>query len=106
MIELGDRVKDKITGLKGIVVGITNYLYGCQRIMVQPEETKDGKPVDTFYVDAPQLESVKKGAVAGRTIQAEEDRPHGPREDAGSPLTEGAVRHQAKPATSGKGFLR
>ncbi len=107
MIELGDRVKDRISGLKGIAVGITNYLYGCKRIMVQPEETKDGKPVDTFYLDEPQLEIVKKGAVAARTIQSEEERPHGPREEAGRPLTEGAVRHQEKPSgTSGRGFLR
>jgi hypothetical protein len=97
MVELGDRVEDKITGLKGIAVGITNYLYGCQRIMVQPEESKDGKPVDTFYVDEPQLEIVDKRAVAGRVIKAEEERPHGPREDA-QPLTEGTVMHQKKPA--------
>ena len=82
MVELGDRVKDKITGLKGIAVGITNYLYGCKRVAVQPETEKDGKPADTFFVDEPQLEIMKKGAIPGRTTQAEEDRPHGPREDA------------------------
>lgn len=37
MVELGDRVKDKISGLKGIAVGISNYLYGCRRISIQPE---------------------------------------------------------------------
>lgn len=82
MVELGDRVKDRITGLKGIAVGITNYLYGCKRVAVQPETEKDGKPADTFFVDEPQLEIMKKGALPGYTVQAEEDRPHGPREDA------------------------
>jgi len=82
MVELGDRVQDKITGLKGIVVGITNWLYGCRRVVVQPEEAKDGKPAETFHVDEPQVEIVKKGAVAGRAVLVEEERPHGPREDA------------------------
>jgi hypothetical protein len=52
-VELGDRVEDKITGLKGIIIGITNWLYGCLRVTVQPEEAKDGKPADTFCVDEP-----------------------------------------------------
>jgi hypothetical protein len=81
-VELGDRVKDKIAGLEGIVIGITNYLYGCQRVAIQPETAKDGQPAEAFYVDTPQVEIVKKGAVVGRMIQAEEERPHGPREDA------------------------
>ncbi len=83
MIELGDRVKDKITGLEGIAVGITNYLYGCRRVSIQPEQVKDHKPADWFTIDEPQTEIVKKSAVAGRTIQTGEDRPHGPREDTG-----------------------
>ncbi len=83
MVELGDRVQDKISGLKGIVVGITNYLYGCRRVSIQPEQTKDSKPADWFTIDEPQIAIVKKGAVKGRMVQIEEDRPHGPREDAG-----------------------
>ncbi len=79
MIELGDRVKDKISGLKGIVVGISTYLYGCRRVSFQPEEAKNGKPADWVTVDEPQLDIVKKGAIAGRMIVDEEARPHGPR---------------------------
>ena len=76
MVELGDRVKDKISGLKGIVMAVSNYLYGCQRIGIQPEESKDGKPAEWFTVDEPQLEVVMKRAVTGRTTPT-----HGPRED-------------------------
>jgi hypothetical protein len=83
VIELGDRVKDKISGLSGIAVGITNYLYGCRRISVQPEQAKDGKPAEWFTVDEPQLDLVKKCVVAGRVVQAPEELPHGPREEAG-----------------------
>ena len=75
MIELGDRVKDKISGLKGIVVGISNYLYGCRRISIQPEESKDGKPAEWFTIDEPQVDVVEKAAINGR-----ETPTHGPRE--------------------------
>jgi hypothetical protein len=82
-IELGDRVKDKITGLKGIVIGITNWLYGCQRCTVQPEEAKDGKPAEVFHVDTPQLTIVEKRAVERPLLPADPHHcPHGPREDA------------------------
>ena len=81
MVELGDRVKDKITGLKGIAVGVTNYLYGCRRISVQPEQGKDGKPAEWFTVDEPQTEVIKKGVVVGYQLETVEKRPHGPSPD-------------------------
>lgn len=83
-VELGDRVKDRITGLTGIAVGKTEWLYGCTRILIQPEETKDGKQVDTSYIDEPQLVVVDKGAIERPESAKNEDagdRPHGPRED-------------------------
>lgn len=53
--QLGDRVKDPITGVAGIVVCLTTWLHGCIRVGVQPEEAKDGKPVDAVYFDQSQL---------------------------------------------------
>lgn len=85
-IELGDRVKDRITNLKGIAIGVTNWLYGCKRIVVQPEEAKDGKPAETFCVDAPQLEVLKKGVVSPpQAAPSPSPRPsrHGPMRDPG-----------------------
>ena len=87
-VELGDRVKDRITGMTGIVYGISNWLYGCRRITVQPEKEKDGKPADTFCVDEPQLRITKKAAIAGdKPVEkpAKKVKPKptgGPREDA------------------------
>ena len=82
MINLGDRVKDKITGLGGIAIGVTNWLYGCRRFVIQPEEGKDGKPAETFVVDEPQLDVVKVGAIDIGGIQNKETPPpHGPRND-------------------------
>jgi len=68
MIDLGDEVKDSITGFKGIVVAVTNWLHGCRRITVQPAKlSTDGKPNETHTFDEPQLILLKKKKVdAGR----------------------------------------
>ena len=63
MIELGDRVQDKISGLKGIIVAITNWLYGCTRVIIQPEESKDGKPSENYTIDEPQCKLLKKAVI-------------------------------------------
>ena len=67
-IQLGDKVKDPITGITGIAVARTILLHGCARIAIQPHGVdKDGKPFDTFSADEPQLEivapkKIKKGS--------------------------------------------
>lgn len=88
-IKLGDRVKDRITGIVGIVVGYHYYLFGCERISLQPESAgKDGKIPDQIGIDAVQAKLVKPGAITGynpppgitdsRDLSA---RPAGPRRD-------------------------
>ena len=62
-IKLGSEVKDEVTGLKGIAVSRTEYLQGCFRIGVQAKELKDGTPVGPYYVDEPQLITIKEKAV-------------------------------------------
>jgi hypothetical protein len=83
-IELGDRVEDKITKLRGVVIGITKWLYGCTRIVIQPEEGKDGKPAEGFNIDMPQATLVKKSVVTPPPAPVEEatpKKPGGPRND-------------------------
>lgn len=64
VVNLGDRAKDSISGLKGIVVGVTEWLYGCRRVGIQPEALgKDGKVQDTAWFDEAQCEVVKPGAI-------------------------------------------
>lgn len=36
-LELGDRVRDKITGYAGTITGICDYITGCRQMLVQPE---------------------------------------------------------------------
>lgn len=58
MVELGQTVKDVISGYEGVVTSITAYLYGCSRVTVQSREMKDGKPVDYQVFDEQQLQIV------------------------------------------------
>ena len=54
-IKLGQEVKDRVSGFKGIAVGRTEYLQGCLRVLVQPKLDKDGKLVDSMSFDEPDL---------------------------------------------------
>lgn len=64
-IEMGDRVRDRISGYEGIVVGITDWMYGCRRPMVQSTGLNtDGKPIELQSFDEPQLELLEHAAIA------------------------------------------
>ena len=63
MINLGDKVKDIVTGFTGIAVGRTTWMYGCDRVTVQPEGVnKEGKLFETQSFDEPSLVVLKKKA--------------------------------------------
>ena len=61
--QLGDLVKDKVTGFKGIVICQSMWLNGCARLMVQPTTLKDGKPIEPQTFDDLQLEVLSRAAV-------------------------------------------
>lgn len=57
---LGDLVIDKVSGIKGIAIGRTTWLYGCERVTIQPVgKNEHGGPIDAFSVDTPQIEVIK-----------------------------------------------
>lgn len=63
-IELGDRVKDKVSGYIGVVVAVTTWLNGCARMGVQAETVKKNEqPKDAAWFDEFQLKLVRKGIV-------------------------------------------
>lgn len=79
-VQLGDRVKDTITGFSGIVIGVTDYLYGCKHVLVAPEGlTKEGKRLESDWLDEDRLVVEKRGVVA---------RPESAAVRAGGPATE------------------
>lgn len=61
---LGDRVKDKVTGLQGIVASRSEHLYGCARYWVQPQELKDGKAVEGQWFDEDSIDVIEPGVIA------------------------------------------
>jgi len=88
-IRLGVEVKDKVTGLRGIITGYTKYINGCVQWLVKPPVDKDGKLVDGCWIDTVQLEVVGIG-IAEPWVDQEDvavsksEGPGGPRSDAPS----------------------
>ena len=62
-VELGDHVKDPVTGFAGVAVGRHQYMTGCTRISVQPPIDKDGKMAEVQTFDEPMLQVLKKKRV-------------------------------------------
>jgi hypothetical protein len=76
MIELGDRVKDRLTGFEGIAIAITEWLYNCRRITVQPTDLdKDGAVAKAESFDEDQVEIVAKGALVAKVPRSAERVP-------------------------------
>lgn len=77
---LGDRVKDKVTGFEGIVIGRTEWLYGCTRLGVESESMHEGKPIASQWFDQQRVEILQAGVVA-----AEDPKDSGPVTKIGGP---------------------
>lgn len=60
-INLGDKVKDTVTGFKGTAVGITKWITGCDTVHIQPSVDKDGKVPKSHTVDIVSVEVVAPG---------------------------------------------
>ena len=59
MIVLGQQVRCRITGYRGIVIARSEYLYSSPQVRVQSETVNDsGLPKDAVWLDEEQCESV------------------------------------------------
>ena len=64
-LNLGDRVRDRITGYQGICVTRIAYLTGCDQIGIKPQGQKpDGGTFDVLHFDEPFVELIEANAVA------------------------------------------
>ena len=85
MINLGDEVKDKVTGFVGIVTGKAEYLFGCVRCAVQSSVKEDKTIPDAYWIDEESLEILtpQKIKKSEKTIIVENKitTPAGPRND-------------------------
>jgi len=56
--KLGDKVRDKISGLEGIITSKIEFLNGCIQYGIQPPVSKDGDMREVEYIDEEQLEKI------------------------------------------------
>jgi hypothetical protein len=58
--QLGNTVRDIVTGITGIATSRVEYLNGCIQIGIRPKAV-DNKAEDSIYVDIQQVEYVDDG---------------------------------------------
>lgn len=59
---LGETLKDSVTGFTGIAISKVVFLNGCIQYCVKPTKLgKDGKAIDGEYIDSQQLVFVDNG---------------------------------------------
>ena len=60
--EVGERVKDVVTGMSGVVMARSNFMTGCDQYGISPTKIgKDGKRPDWEYFDENRLVRNGKG---------------------------------------------
>jgi len=81
-IQLGDLVRDIISGFEGVITGKTEWLNGCVRYMLEPRSLdKDGNRVAANWFDSAQVELVTKAVIPSfesLSEEAEAERTGGP----------------------------
>ena len=60
---LGMKIKDRVTGAKGIATSISFDLYGCIQVVMVAEADKDGKTEGGTWYDIQRLQVIGKKAV-------------------------------------------
>lgn len=69
-IELGDKVKCRVSGHTGIVTSMINYLNGCVQAGVQAPIAKDKKWGENMSIDISQLAIIKKNVLKAKVETA------------------------------------
>ena len=70
MIKLGQKVRDKVTGLTGIVIAKVEYMNGCVQFCIKPKiKANENKIPEGEYIDEGQLEIVGKGIKISQKIE-------------------------------------
>lgn len=79
-VDLGDHVRDRITGFEGIITGITRWLTGCDRAVVQSRILHEGRPQMSESFDVMQLELIERAVIKIEPQQTNDgERTGGPR---------------------------
>jgi len=82
---LGLRVKDKVTGFKGVCTSVSYDLYGCVQVIINPGCDKEGKLGEGAWFDVNRVDLLDSTAVMiAPDFDYEEEElefepePHGP----------------------------
>lgn len=62
-IDLGDEVRDVISGFAGTATGRIEYMTGCIQLLVSPTVDEKGQPREAHWYDEDRLEVTKRAAV-------------------------------------------
>lgn len=62
-VRLGDKVKDKISGFEGIVMGIHHWRDGTVDVNIYPEGLQNGEPIKPQVVEMAQVEITAQQAL-------------------------------------------
>lgn len=60
---LGHHMRDKVTGMIGVVTSVSFDLYGCVQATIHSGLDKEGKPAEQYWFDVQRLESTDKPRV-------------------------------------------
>jgi hypothetical protein len=60
VIQLGDKVQDTVTDIKGTAVAVNTWLNGCVHIGIQPSQLKDGRCVDWEWIPVGRLRKAEE----------------------------------------------
>lgn len=71
VIKCGDKVRDKLTGLEGVVVSIRVLLNGCVQFGIQPKDAEGKTHPDSWFIDWQTLELLEEQVVE-RTLPPEQ----------------------------------
>ena len=77
--ELGEVVKDNVTGFEGVVLARTEYFTGCNHYGLSSQTLKDGKPLEWEWLDETRLVKVEG---VERVLQESRSKTSGPHPNA------------------------
>lgn len=89
-IKLGNKIKDKITGVVGIADAKIMYLNGCVQYSIRQQVKKDGTLPKDIWVDEQQVQIIGRGVAPNIIIKVV------PNAEESSPKVGGGIRSHAK----------
>lgn len=75
-VKLGDLARDTVSNFEGIIIGITEWLWGCVTIGLHSQELHEGKPIETQWFDKERLIKIKDKNQVISKITGGPDRKH------------------------------